>query len=129
MPVPIFVYGTLKRRGGGRHHQLLRDARFIAAGSITGEMYDLVHYPGVVREPNTRRRVFGELYEISDTSAPAALRALDAYEGGEFTRERVYVTTPAGKRRLAWTYVLRKRPPRSARQVASGKYHHRRGTA
>lgn len=129
MPVPIFVYGTLKRRGSGRHHQLLRGARFITAGSITGELYDLVDYPGVVREPNTRRRVFGELYEIPDTSAPAALRALDAYEGSEFNRERVYVTTPVGKRRLAWTYVLRKRPRKSARQVASGKYHHRKGAA
>lgn len=129
MPVPIFVYGTLKRRGSGRRHDLLRGARFVTSASIIGELYDLGEYPGVVREPPTRGRVFGELYEIPHADAPAALRALDTYEGSEFVRDRAYVTTADGKRRLAWTYVLRKRPPKTARPVTSGKYHRRKGAA
>jgi gamma-glutamylcyclotransferase (GGCT)/AIG2-like uncharacterized protein YtfP len=107
----------------------LRDARFVTSGSITGQLYDLGEYPGVVREPHTRRRVFGELYEIPDDGAPAALRRLDEYEGSEFTRERAYVTSADGKRRLAWTYVLRKRPGKFARHVSTGRYDHRKGAA
>jgi gamma-glutamylcyclotransferase (GGCT)/AIG2-like uncharacterized protein YtfP len=129
MSVPLFVYGTLKRRTPSRRHALLDDARYVTSASMGGVLYDLGEYPGVVRGPSSRGRVFGELYEIPDTDAPRVLRALDEYEGDEFTRERVYVTAKGGRRRLAWTYVLRKEPPRSARHLPAGKYHHRQGAA
>src|SRR5688500_20118782 len=101
MPVTIFVYGTLKRRGSGRRHDLLRGARFVTSASITGELYDLGEYPGVVREPSTRGRVFGELYEIPAADARAALRARGRYEGSEFVRARASVGPATGKRRVA----------------------------
>ena len=129
MPVPLFVYGTLKRNGPGKRHRLLRNARFVKGASISGSLYDLGRYPGVARDSRARRRVFGELYEIPDDIADRALRALDRYEGSEFSRRRVWVTLRDGKRRIAWAYVLRRRPPKAARPVDSGRYARKRGAA
>jgi gamma-glutamylcyclotransferase (GGCT)/AIG2-like uncharacterized protein YtfP len=128
MPVTLFVYGTLKRTPPGKRHRLLRDARFVNVASMSGSLYDLGRYPGVVRDPKDRGRVFGEVYEIPDEDAHRALQALDKYEGSEFVRRRAYVTLRDGKRRSAWAYVLRKRP-RSARTVDSGRYARSRGAA
>ena len=129
MPVTLFVYGTLKRNPPGRRHRLLRDAHFVNVASMSGSLYDLGRYPGVVRVPGDRSRVFGEVYEIPEDDAHRTLRALDKHEGSEFVRRRAYVTLRDGKRRSAWAYVLRKRPPRSARPVDSGRYARNRGAA
>ncbi len=129
MPVSLFVYGTLKRNSPRNRHPLLRDARFVDVASMSGSLYDLGAYPGVVRERKNRGRVFGEVYEIPDDDAHHALRALDKYEGSEFVRQRAFVTLRDGKRRSAWAYVLRKPPPRSARPVDSGTYARKRGAA
>jgi gamma-glutamylcyclotransferase (GGCT)/AIG2-like uncharacterized protein YtfP len=96
---------------------------------MSGSLYDLGRYPGAVRAPRDRGRVFGEVYEIPDDDVHRTLRALDKYEGSEFVRQRAYVTLRDGKRRSAWAYVLRKRPPRSARPVDSGRYARNRGAA
>lgn len=129
MPISLFVYGTLKRNSARKRHPLLRDARFVDLASISGRLYDLGPYPGVVRESGDRGRVFGEVYEIHDDHAHGALQALDKYEGSEFIRQRAYATLRDGKRRSAWAYVLRKPPPRSARPVDSGAYARKRGAA
>jgi gamma-glutamylcyclotransferase (GGCT)/AIG2-like uncharacterized protein YtfP len=129
MPVALFVYGTLKREAPGRRHRLLRDARYVRNASVTGILYDLGRYPGLVRVLANGHRVVGELYELPDEAAPRLLRELDRYEGPEFSRRRIYVTLPDGRRRAAWTYVIRGRPPRSARQLTSGRYAHKRGAA
>ena len=125
MPVLLFVYGTLKRDSRGKRHPLLRDARFVSLASMLGSLYDLGPYPGVVRDSKTRR-VFGELYEIPGTIAEGSLDALDWYEGSEFVRRRVFVTMPDGRCSAAWAYLLRRRPPKSARQLESGVYSRRR---
>lgn len=120
MAETLFVYGTLKRRSSA--HALLRDARFLASASIRGRLYDLGKYPGLVRGRARESKVSGELYELSDAVAPILLRELDRYEGSEFVRRRVFVTLPNGKRRGAWTYLLRTRPAKSVRTVPSGRY-------
>lgn len=125
----LFVYGTLKRGALSEGRRLLRDAKFVARASTTGALYDLGRYPGLVRENATRDRVFGELYRLPDDDGHQMLRQLDAYEGNEFVRRRVYVTLPNGRRRLAWAYILRRRPPQSARRVLSGRYPSRRRVA
>ena len=66
---------------------------------------------------------------IPADAAERTLRLVDAYEGREFKRERVYVALTNGRRRAAWTYVLRRQPPRSARQLQGGRYASRRGVA
>ena len=128
-PPTLFVYGTLKRRGPHRRHPLLRDARYVTGASIGGVLYDLGEYPGLVRQSRNQRRVAGELYELPEDSAAAMLRELDRYEGNEFVRRRVYVRLTNGRRRVAWAYLLRKHPPKSAPLVHTGRYVLRRGAA
>ncbi|MBI4502430.1 MAG: gamma-glutamylcyclotransferase [Gemmatimonadetes bacterium] len=124
---PLFVYGTLRRAPTGAH-PLLRAARFVQHASMRGKLYDLGEYPGAYRKSRTSLRVFGELYELP-THEPHVLKALDEYEGPEFVRRRVFVTLRNGRRRAAWTYVLRKAPHRTARPLPSGRYQSRRGAA
>lgn len=125
----LFVYGTLKRGAAGEGRRLLRGAEFVSRASTTGALYDLGRYPGLVRRTTTRERVFGELYQLPDDSGDLILRQLDAYEGNEFTRRRVYVMLPNGKKRIAWVYFLRRPPPLTARLVYSGRYAARRRVA
>lgn len=125
-PTALFVYGTLKRRAPRRQHPLLRDARYLANASISGALYDLGKYPGLMRTPRNGKRVAGEVYELPDERAVAMLKALDRYEGGEYVRRRVYVTLGNGKRRAAWAYLLRQRP-KSAVRLDSGRFPLRRG--
>lgn len=72
----LFVYGTLKR-GGIRHGTIAR-ARYLGAARTRAgyALYDLGHYPGMVREDDGGR-VEGELYEVSSALVPV----LDAVEG------------------------------------------------
>ena len=114
MPQMLFVYGTLRRSSSA--HSLLRDAQFVANASIKGRLLDLGEYPALVRERRDAGKVRGELYALPD-NATGLLRELDRYEGSEFVRRRVFVTLRNGKRKGAWTYMLRSDPPRSARLV------------
>jgi gamma-glutamylcyclotransferase (GGCT)/AIG2-like uncharacterized protein YtfP len=125
----LFVYGTLKRGASNEGRRLLRGAEFVSRVSTTGSLYDLGRYPGLVRRPASKDRVFGELYRLPDDSGDRILRELDVYEGNEFVRRRVYVMLPNGRRRLAWAYILRRRPPHAARHVHSGRYPSRRRVA
>jgi gamma-glutamylcyclotransferase (GGCT)/AIG2-like uncharacterized protein YtfP len=129
MALPLFVYGSLKRSDTGVPHRLLRRARFLNVASMSGTLYDLGPYAGARQNAATGSRVFGELYQLSDQAAVRALRTLDKYEGPEFVRQRVLVTLRGGRRRAAWTYVLRKRPGKHARSVPSGRYQSKRGAA
>jgi gamma-glutamylcyclotransferase (GGCT)/AIG2-like uncharacterized protein YtfP len=122
----LFVYGTLKKRSEA--HDLLRGARYLGPASVTGALYDLGEYPGLVKKRANARLVAGELYELPDDAA-RTFRILDRYEGREFVRRRVFVRLKSGRRRAAWTYVLRNDPPKSARLVESGRYRLRRGAA
>lgn len=124
----MFVYGTLKRRAPRRQHPLLHGARFVTSASISGVLYDLGEYPGLVRPSHSRSRVAGELYELPNDASAKLLDALDEYEGAEYVRRRVYVRLSSGKRRAAWAYLLRRRP-KSAALLPKGRYALRRGVA
>lgn len=123
----IFVYGTLKRRS--RYHHLLGGARFVAKASMRGVLYDLGAYPGLVQKRTAAHSVLGELYELPEDRAPRLLRALDRYEGREFLRRRVFVRLRNGRRRAAWTYVLKDAPARAARPIRSGHFPVRRAAS
>jgi gamma-glutamylcyclotransferase (GGCT)/AIG2-like uncharacterized protein YtfP len=93
----VFVYGTL-RRGDERDITRLRPApRFVGMASVSGVLYHLGPYPGVLLGGPTR--VSGEVYEIS-----AALeRQLDEIEEvwpqptGEYSKRQVRaLLQPAG---------------------------------
>ena len=73
----LFVYGTLKR--GGTNHRELAGQHFLGmARSAPGyRLYHLGEYPGLVPDPADQHGVVGEVWQVS----PAALAALDAFEG------------------------------------------------
>lgn len=100
----------------------------MAGASVSGALYDLGEYPGIVRPSRNGDRVAGELYELPADATVEMLRALDRYEGREYVRRRVFVRLANGKRRIAWAYLLRHRP-KSAVRVPSGRYTVRRGAA
>ncbi len=77
----------------------------------------------------TRHSFTATLYAFPAETTDRSLETLDRYEGPEFTRKRVYVTLRGGRRRAAWTYLLRNQPGKSARPVSSGRYQLKHGAA
>jgi gamma-glutamylcyclotransferase (GGCT)/AIG2-like uncharacterized protein YtfP len=73
-PQLVFVYGTL-RRGGSNHFRMAR-AEFLSSGSISGRLYRIDWYPGLVLDP-AGDEIHGETYFVG----PELLSALDAFEG------------------------------------------------
>lgn len=95
----VFVYGTL-RRGGGRAMSLrFPGAKFIAGAKVSGSLYDLGAYPGLlVNESNSP--VVGEVYEVDDE----ILNQLDDFEASSnYLRKQVEISVER-ERRIAWTY-------------------------
>lgn len=68
----VFVYGTLL--SGLSNSTLLNHAKFIGEGTMTGVMYDLGNFPGVIYGTGV---VHGELYDVDEST----LRDLDYLEG------------------------------------------------
>ncbi|MDB5965035.1 MAG: gamma-glutamylcyclotransferase [Polaromonas sp.] len=95
----VFVYGTL-RRGEMRDINLLRPApQWVGHGQVTGTLYDLGHYPGVVLgEGADHHTVHGEVYAIGAELE----RLLDEIEEvwpqqtGEYSKRELEVRVDAG---------------------------------
>lgn len=97
----LFVYGTL-RTSEAAHAIVAPYVTHAVRATALGTMYALpAGYPGVVADD--RGVIHGELLTLRELAA--ALPALDAYEGEDFTRVLAEVTTAAG-RGWAWIYVL-----------------------
>ena len=95
----VFVYGTL-RRGGARAMSIrFPDSKFIAAANVSGSLYDLGPYPGLLlNESNSL--VIGEVYEVDDE----ILNKLDDFEASSnYWRKQVEISLP-GHRSMCWTY-------------------------
>lgn len=72
------------------------------------------HYPGMVPAPGSAVR--GVLYlDLPSSAWPR----LDAFEGEEYTRERVTVTLADGRSVTAWTYVFK---PQYASRLVAGDW-------
>jgi gamma-glutamylcyclotransferase (GGCT)/AIG2-like uncharacterized protein YtfP len=114
----LFAYGTL--RDALQRDVVLRGAptREIGGGSVTGALYDLGNYPGLVLGGTADEPVPGVLVELPDD---AALARLDEYEdvgNGLFVRDRVVVRRDDGGEVEAWTYVY-SQPVRGRRRIAA----------
>lgn len=82
----LFVYGTLKR--GGSNHAFLAGQHYAGdARTPAGfTLYDCAGYPAMIRAPDDRAGVTGELWDVT----PACLSRLDELEGlAEGLYERV----------------------------------------
>ena len=98
----LFVYGTLKCCCNNPFAlRLSREGIFVSAGNLPGRLYRLDWYPALVADP-AGGPVHGEVWDI-DASSPI-LADLDRYEGHEFRRERLPITTPAGEKEC-WVYL------------------------
>jgi gamma-glutamylcyclotransferase (GGCT)/AIG2-like uncharacterized protein YtfP len=96
----VFVYGTL-RRGDARAMSIrFPNSRFIADAKVSGSLYDLGAYPGLLlNESNSL--VIGEVYEVDDE----ILNKLDDIEASShYWRKQVEISVGA-HRRLCWIYV------------------------
>ncbi|HSI76298.1 MAG TPA: gamma-glutamylcyclotransferase family protein [Lunatimonas sp.] len=105
----LFVYGTLLTDLKYPEGEKLRAlANFIGKGQVSGTLYNLGEYPGLVADNETSSSVLGEVYDLS--GCPNLWAELDEYEGvndsgfPEYTREKVLVST-ANATLTCWTYI------------------------
>ncbi len=101
----VFVYGTLRR--GGSNHFRMDGAEFIAAGRISGKLYRISWYPGLVLDA-AGDDIVGEVYAVDLDM----LGNLDAFEGvsagetedSEYRRVRTTITRADGEILSAWVW-------------------------
>jgi len=95
----VFVYGTLRRGGAGAMSIRFPNSKFIADAKVSGSLYDLGAYPGVLlNESNSL--VIGEVYEVDDE----ILNKLDDYEASShYWRKQVEISLGTN-RRMCWIY-------------------------
>jgi gamma-glutamylcyclotransferase (GGCT)/AIG2-like uncharacterized protein YtfP len=104
-PQLVFLYGTLRR--GGSNHFRMAGAEFISAGTITGRMYRIDWYPGLVLD-DSGDEIFGEVYSVQ----PELLVALDIFEGlstgeiqgSEYRRVQTTVMQQNSETLTAWVW-------------------------
>lgn len=135
----LFVYGTLMSTargvmGRGQRARLQQAGRIVGPAAVSGRLYDLGSYPGLVVESPMHRaagRVIGELHELA--SPATVFTWLDRYEGidpanplaGEYLRtiDRIELIGDAATGRTvdAWVYVYRGALGR-AREIPNGTW-------
>lgn len=110
----LFVYGTLRRSltpSRDIRHLLQHEAEFQGIATVSGRLYNIGSYPGLILSENPDEIVLGELYKIKDQRV--VLNALDQYEGAvepfpkpwEYQRLVADVTTDKGFMVLSWLYT------------------------
>ena len=135
----LFVYGTLLRSAAGapgenERRRLQSAARFVAAATLQGRLYDLGNYPGLTLSQDPAELVHGELLCLFDPGASFAW--LDAYEGltpqtlatAEYRRIEVPVKPQTGRERAAWVYVYNGHGQK-ARRIEDGCWRSGAGSA
>lgn len=109
-PVPVFVYGTLKR--GQPHHGRLQGAPFLGTARLRGAcLHDLGPFPMAIAGEGC---VQGELYAVARGTLPQ----LDAFEGCPRLYQRHWLALEDG--RQAWVYLGQPRQVRHARRSPEG---------
>jgi gamma-glutamylcyclotransferase (GGCT)/AIG2-like uncharacterized protein YtfP len=95
----IFVYGTLRRGGAGAMSVRFPGAKFIADAKVSGDLYDMGAYPGLlVKESGST--VVGEVYEVDEE----ILDELDEFEASSrYLRKQVEISLDS-RRRACWVY-------------------------
>lgn len=96
----VFVYGTLRRGGVRAMSERFPGAKFVADAKVSGSLYDLGEYPGLLLGESSSP-VVGEVYEVDD----ALLKELDGIEASsDYWRKQVEVSLGA-HRRVCWIYA------------------------
>lgn len=95
----MFVYGTLRRGGGRAMSVRFPAARFMADAEVSGRLYDLGAYPGLLLS-ESGSPVIGEVYEVDDE----ILNKLDDFEASSNYRRKQVELSLGDHRRAGWTY-------------------------
>lgn len=121
----LFVYGTLKRRGGSAAHEMLtQSATYVADAAFQGRLYLVSWYPAVVESDESNDQVYGEVYRLSDPLR--VLERLDRYEGcgepgAEYERHQRPVVLSTGETRATWIYLYQ-HSTQSLQRIESGEF-------
>jgi gamma-glutamylcyclotransferase (GGCT)/AIG2-like uncharacterized protein YtfP len=119
----VFVYGTLRR--GGSNSFRMDGAEFVSAGKVTGMLYVISWYPGLVLDRGPDETVNGDLFRVR----PEQLAALDEFEGisaneiegAEYRRVKAPVVIEECEVVPAWVYEW-KGPVDEQRRIPSGDW-------
>ena len=124
----LFVYGTLRINSASPMSEyLMRNANFVSAGFLQGELYDLGSYPAAVLSGYCEDRVQGDVFLLRH--AERIFAVLDDYEEcgpgyrqpHEYIRTLVEITMPDGSSIAAWTYLYN-RPITRLKRIVTGDY-------
>ncbi len=126
--LPVFVYGTLRRRGKNYRRYLAGRTLSERAGTVRGELYFVTDggYPYIVEGDAT---VYGEVMELAPALYDETLRRLDELEEYDpldearsvYLRRRVAVRLEEGDEVVAWTYYWN-RPQVRGQKVPGGDF-------
>jgi gamma-glutamylcyclotransferase (GGCT)/AIG2-like uncharacterized protein YtfP len=95
----VFVYGSLRR--GAQRSMSVRfpRSRFIAEAKVSGSLYDLGAYPGLVSD-DSNSTVIGEVYQVDDE----LLNQLDEFEAtSNYVRKQIEISF-GDQRTTGWVY-------------------------
>ena len=95
----IFIYGSLRRGSAGAMSIRFPDAKFIGDAKVSGSLYDLGAYPGLLIN-DSESLVTGEVYEIDDET----LNKLDGFEASSHYLRKQAEVLLEGERTMCWTY-------------------------
>ncbi len=123
----IFVYGSLM---GGIQSPiatyLKSNSSFIGEGQVNGLLLDIGHYPGLVYEPKSEKRVVGHVFELNNPRE--MLPNLDHYEcvGPSFDKPNQYrrelIKVKQDNQLIdCWAYLYNL-PIEGIKVIASGNY-------
>ncbi len=108
----LFVYGTLRSDSDSTNYHRLIAPEFslISRATLSGRLYLITDYPGLLPAENNNDHVVGELYAFK--GGESRLAALDEYEECAahspqphlYTRTRESVSLPDGSVYSAWVY-------------------------
>ena len=102
----LFVYGTLRSRFRNPAARALRArAALVGVGSVSGRLYRLTRYPGLLPAHSPQDIVTGEVYRLR--ANPAFWKRMDVYEGTEYQRVSQSVLLEDGRTLTAWVYRYR----------------------
>lgn len=97
----VFVYGTLRQ--GASNAWRMSAASFVAPAIAKGELYRVDWYPAAIFQETSPHSIVGEIYQLSAEH----LQELDAFEGAEYRRIPIIVTTTTQQQQVwVWEYQL-----------------------
>jgi len=97
----VFVYGTLRQNGSNAWR--MGKAKFVELATTLGHLYRVDWYPGAIFDQTTGTTLVGELYAVPED----VLLQLDDFEGQEYERVKIVVSTRTSQQFECWAWQYR----------------------